>query len=519
MPRGVTFTDLSALGNHTVAIGSDGNAYAWGTNSYGLLGTSTYPRPVSTPTKVTTPRGVQFTQVAVGWEFSVALGDDRKLHSWGSNYNGALGTGPGTHDSRVPVKVATPAGVEFQRVVSGGDHSLALTTDGDIYAWGSNAHGELGSGSTSPSGSQTPTRVHAPEGVAFVGISAGAGTSFARGSDGLSYSWGSNSCGQLGDGTRLDLATPSPVLSPEMKAKVTGVTFGAHPGALIDHDDAGSVTVRTPPADEYGAVDVGVSWSVNGEPQPAIALPQAYLYGDAPTTATPASQESRLGAEAIFSTHVTGSPEPHLTWEYSNDSGASWRPVSDDGAVSVSGDSQSIRVAVGPEHATVGYRVVATNTLGAAVSGTAELRVPSRSVTFDTAGGSTVPTQAVLAGGTATEPSSVPERINFELAGWVDSTGSPFDFSRPIVTDTTVFASWNAVAPQRFEVTFDAKGGTGNFPPQTVDAGATATAPETEPERTGYTFSGWELDGAIYDFEAPVDRNLALIAGVARSHC
>ncbi|UTX52887.1 InlB B-repeat-containing protein [Leucobacter aridicollis] len=510
MPTGVTFTDLSALADHTLAVGSDGNTYAWGTNSYGLLGTSAFPRPLNKPTKVTTPRGVSYTQVAAGWDFSVALGDDKQLYSWGSNYNGVLGTGANTADSRVPVKVATPAGVLFERVVSGGDHTLALTVDGDIYAWGSNASGELGNGATSSAGNSTPTLVRAPAGVSFIGISAGAGTSFARGSDGLSYSWGSNSFGQLGDGTRDDLPTPSPVLPPEMKAKVTGVTFGAHPGTHITHDATGSATVQTPAGDEYGAVDVEVDWAVNGEPQDSITLPRGYLYGDLPTVTAPASQDSRLGAEATFSTQATGSPAPQLTWEYLVDDGAGWRSVEADPAVSVSNDSQSITVLVGPEHVNVDYRVVATNALGTEITQPAGLRVPTRTVTFDAAGGSEVQSQAVLAGGAVAEPDTTPVRDGFTFTGWT-LDGAIYDFGAPVDRDITLIAGWQEDIIEMHSVTFDPANGNDAFTTQ-VPHGESVSAP-ADPVREAFEFTGWLLDGAPYDFATPIVADVTLTAG------
>ncbi|WP_461640432.1 RCC1 domain-containing protein, partial [Leucobacter sp. BZR 635] len=513
MPAGVTFTDLSALAEHTLAVGSDGNTYAWGTNSAGLLGTSSLPRPLDRPTKVATPPGVKYTQVAAGWEFSVALGTDGKLYSWGSNYQGTLGNGSDEWESQVPVRAATPPGVLFQRVVSGGSHVLALTVDGQIYAWGSNSHGELGNGTTSPSGSPTPVLVQAPTGVTFVGISAGSGTSFARGSDGLSYSWGSNAFGQLGDGTRTDLAAPSPVLPPEMKSTVTGVTFGDRPGSHITESDSGVVSAQTPAGEKYGPVDVGVEWTVNGDRQEPVSLPQAYLYGDAPHVTALVSQESQLGAEAEFSTHPSGSPSPELAWEFSLDGGGTWLPTSEDSAVRVSDDGQTLSVSVAPQHEQVLYRAVARNVLGTARTLPAELRVPSRTVSFDSTGGSPVDAQSVLSGGTVTEPENAPERSKFEFVGWIDTSGVPFDFSAPIVSDTIVFADWRAAALPTFEVNFDLAGGSGTFPQQSIEAGGKVVFPADTPTRDGYAFTGWTLDGAIYDFGAPVERDLSLVAG------
>lgn len=120
------------------------------------------------------------------------------IYAWGSNSNGQLGDGS-TTDSAVPVQVELPAGVTPVAVSAGWLTSLALGSDGNVYAWGDGEDGQLGDGSTLDS--QVPVRVLLPAGVTAVAVSAGFGSSLALGSDGTVYAWGSNLAGQLGDGT------------------------------------------------------------------------------------------------------------------------------------------------------------------------------------------------------------------------------------------------------------------------------------------------------------------------------
>ena len=221
-PAGVTFTSISAGWYHSVALGSDGNAYAWGNNSLGQLGDGTNT-PSNTPVQVQAPAGVTFTSISAGAEHSVALGSDGNAYAWGKNGLGQLGDGTNTH-SNTPVQVQAPAGVTFTSISSGDNHAVALGSDGNAYAWGNNNLGQLGDGTNTDR--NTPVQVQAPAGVTFTSISAGAEHSVALGSDGNAYAWGNNSLGQLGDGTNTGSNTPVQVQAP------AGVTFTSQSAAV-----------------------------------------------------------------------------------------------------------------------------------------------------------------------------------------------------------------------------------------------------------------------------------------------
>ncbi|KFI90248.1 RCC1 repeat-containing protein [Bifidobacterium saguini DSM 23967] len=214
-PAGVTFTQISAGSAYSLALGSDGNTYAWGDNGFGQLGDETKTdRP--TPVKVKTPAGVTFTQKSAGSAYSLALGSDGNIYAWGWNVSGRLGDGTWT-DRLTPVKVKTPDGVSFTQVSVGTYHSLAIGSDGNTYAWGDNYYGQLGDGTTASW--SPPVKVKTPDGVTFTQISAGTYRSLAIGSDGDTYAWGWNYSGRLGDGTTTNRSTPVRVNTP------AGVTF------------------------------------------------------------------------------------------------------------------------------------------------------------------------------------------------------------------------------------------------------------------------------------------------------
>ncbi|MFV0634749.1 SpaA isopeptide-forming pilin-related protein [Demequina sp.] len=215
MPSGVTFTQVDAGHFHTVALGDDGNTYAWGYNNYGQLGTGTTPQN-TTPVAVEMPSGVTFTQVAAGMFHTVALGDDGNTYAWGENRNGQLGDGT-TSQNATPVMVDMPSGVTFTQVDAGHSYTAALGDDGNTYAWGYNNVGQLGDGTTTDR--TTPVVVDMPSGVTFTQIRLGASHTLALGDDGNTYAWGVNRNGQLGDGTNEDRTTPVVVDTP------SGVTF------------------------------------------------------------------------------------------------------------------------------------------------------------------------------------------------------------------------------------------------------------------------------------------------------
>lgn len=143
---------------------------------------------------------------------------------------------------------------------------------------------------------------------------------------------------------------------------------------------------------------------------------------------------------------------------------------------------------------------------------TADWTINTYTVRFDTAGGSSVPEQAIDHGQKITEPAA-PTREGYTFTGWL-LDGRPFDFSTPITGNLTLTAGWQEnepPAPVTHTVTFDSAGGS-TILAQTVTDGAAAIDPGT-PTRDGYTFTGWLLDGRPFDFATPITGDITLTAG------
>ena len=133
-------------------------------------------------------------------------------------------------------------------------------------------------------------------------------------------------------------------------------------------------------------------------------------------------------------------------------------------------------------------------------------------VTFDANGGSDIPSQDIVEGKTATEPSD-PTKSGMTFSGWftdADCTKA-YDFSTPVTAATTLYAGWlnNPV-----KVTFESNGGSA-VTPQTVEYNKAATKP-ADPTKSGMTFTGWFTDAdctKAYDFSTPVTADITLYAG------
>ncbi|WP_317643645.1 InlB B-repeat-containing protein [Bombiscardovia apis] len=223
-PQGISFSRISSGSKHTLAIGSDGNTYAWGSNEYGQLGDDSSSNQ-NLPVRVLAPANVHFLQVSAGSEFSAALGSDGNIYTWGRNSAGQLGNGTLTNQP-TPRRIAQgvlPVGKRYTQVSVGDSHVLALANTNRIYTWGQNAEGQLGDGTQI--NRRLPVQVQLGpqiDGVTFTSISAGDNHSLAIGKDNNTYAWGRNVEGQLGIGTNSSLEK-SPV-----KTQSGALPAGAH---------------------------------------------------------------------------------------------------------------------------------------------------------------------------------------------------------------------------------------------------------------------------------------------------
>lgn len=214
--QGDTFSQASvaAGANHTLVVHQDGSVWVWGDNDRGQLGDSTRIMR-STPVQVS---GLSALQVGAGAGHSAALRADRAVVSWGANEFGQLGDGT-TTDRSAPVTLAGSIPTAFSAIAVGAYHTLAVA-GGEVWAWGANGDGQIGQATTTPYNA-TPAKIAGLTGI--VAVAAGANHSLALKSDGTVWAWGRNSQGQLGNNTATASAVPVQVLA-SVGNPLTGVT-------------------------------------------------------------------------------------------------------------------------------------------------------------------------------------------------------------------------------------------------------------------------------------------------------
>ena len=236
-------TAIAAGGAHSLALGDDGTVWAWGANDYGQLGDGT-ENMRTTPVQVGGLYGV--TAITAGEFHSLALGNDGTVWAWGENYLGQLGDGT-TMNRVTPVQVSGLTGIIA--VSGGGYHNLAQKSDGGVWVWGDNSFGQLGDGTTTVRRT-TPVQVSGLTGI--IAIAGGLFHSLALKSDGMIWAWGDNENGQLGDGT-ITAGTITPVLVSGFNDAIAITGGCAHSLALKDDG-----TVWAWGSDYYGQLGSGI---------------------------------------------------------------------------------------------------------------------------------------------------------------------------------------------------------------------------------------------------------------------
>jgi alpha-tubulin suppressor-like RCC1 family protein len=198
---------IAAGGDHTVALRADGTLWAWGDNTFGQLGDGTTTSR-NAPTRVGTD--TDWSDVSAGFYHTLAVRTDGTLWAWGDNTKGQLGDGAASFSRSVPVKIGTDA--NWAAIAAGDFHSLALKADHSLWAWGDNTGGQVGNGSVVPGIQPVPARIGAD--IDWNAIAAGGVHSVALKTNHTLWAWGSNAAGQLGNGTNIDAVAPVQIVLP-----------------------------------------------------------------------------------------------------------------------------------------------------------------------------------------------------------------------------------------------------------------------------------------------------------------
>ncbi|XP_076290430.1 RCC1 and BTB domain containing protein claret [Lasioglossum baleicum] len=197
---------------HVILI-RNGNVYTWGSSVQGCLGTDLSLLRYGTPQSIPFFRSMELEvfSVSCGHCHTLAV-TNNGVYAWGSSQFGQLGLGK-VLQSSTPELVTALAQEIIVDAVAGQYHSVALTSDGRVFTWGWGVHGQLGHGTTDEK--LTPTLVTSLLGVVVRSISAGHAHTLALSTEGVVYAFGCNVFGQLGIGSNVKSSVPMKVLLPE----------------------------------------------------------------------------------------------------------------------------------------------------------------------------------------------------------------------------------------------------------------------------------------------------------------
>ncbi|KIW20004.1 hypothetical protein PV08_00579 [Exophiala spinifera] len=265
-PENIGVVALSVGGMHTAALTHDSKIYTWGVNDQGALGrdttwegglrdmddnddddsdsdsgseTAINPKE-STPGEVDTsglPQGITFTQVSCTDSATFALTSEGDVYGWGTfrSNEGIFGFDPQTLVQSRPKLIKGVS--KITKLATGANHVLALSQNGIVYGWGAGQQDQLGRRilERRAANSLIPMPIGLPKNI--VGLGAGSYNSFAIRANGDVYSWGLNNFGQTGipkefDETGASIGSdvhhPIVIESLHGKGKVICIQGGAH---------------------------------------------------------------------------------------------------------------------------------------------------------------------------------------------------------------------------------------------------------------------------------------------------
>ncbi|MBI2257907.1 MAG: T9SS type A sorting domain-containing protein [Flavobacteriia bacterium] len=238
---------ISAGGEHSMSICTDGTVLAWGNNWHGQLGDGTN---IDRSTPIVVSDLTMVVAITRGLDHTIALKNDGTVWAWGYNSQGQLGNGT-TNQSNTPVQVINLTGVVA--IAGALNHTIVLKNDGTVWSWGYNWYGQLGDGTNI--NSATPVQVNNLTGV--IAIAGGDDHSLALKDDGTIWAWGHNWYGQLGDGTYIDRNTPVQVSN---LIGVIAIAGGDKHTVALKNDG----TVWSWGSDDFGQIGDGLNnWGSN----------------------------------------------------------------------------------------------------------------------------------------------------------------------------------------------------------------------------------------------------------------
>ena len=370
------WVQVEAGSAHGIGLKRDGTLWTWGANDAGQLGQSN-TLTFLTPTRV--GEDSAWVEVRAGGSFSLARRADGTVWSWGANTNGELGLGFFKTNRTAPVMVGTNA--HWAALRAGVSHSLALTTNGALWAWGGNQFGQLGLG-TGGAGTENfktnrPVQIGTDSDWAV--IEAGSVHSLAIKTNGSLWAWGANFFGQLGNGT---IGSPGNTNSANQNFPVAVAADRTWNAVDASSHSLGRTTdgrIWAWGLNNFGQLGLGSDVAItNNQIIPVLVFFTNGLGTNAPSiTQQPTNRSGVIGTTTSFTVAVSGSSTLVYQWYFNSNA---LNSATNTAPFNTTATNATLLVSV--QETNVGfYHVIVSNNFGSVTSIVVTLATNSFSLT------------------------------------------------------------------------------------------------------------------------------------------
>lgn len=244
---------LLAGSRHSLALDSSGALYTWGWNQKATLGLG-HQGVVKVPTPVQALADKEIKQGCWGGWHGLAVTKEGDLYAWGGNENYQCLASEDESEKMYLLPRPVMSHIRTRQVAAGAMHSLVLTEGGEMWTWGQPLTTWMTTSDMNTySKARVPQRIEGASGI--VAIAAGAFHNLALTSTGRVLAWGHSDYGQLGLGSTTHFATPNTVDELDRSGVVALSAGGWHSAALT----AGGI-VYIWGRGEYGRLGLGDNW-------------------------------------------------------------------------------------------------------------------------------------------------------------------------------------------------------------------------------------------------------------------